>query len=210
MTDDEHARDVVINLIEGVRSAFDRDTTAPQTAENMLIRLAEALFPVSTFINQLPGLGHTYGNHFAELASALKDLSEGKKPKLLAIAATSNALPSQQSRARAHIVLAMEAVKKSGISFGDKSRTIKTIDEAAGEIFREITKSRDINQFGSADTFVNWRREFTRATRLRNEEAEELLEVGRAHMDSLRSADDLHSFARSAIKRARRSANWAV
>jgi hypothetical protein len=58
---EQHATDTVFKLIEGVKTAFDRDPDTLKCPENERTRLAEALFPVAGFIHNL--LGPSYGNH---------------------------------------------------------------------------------------------------------------------------------------------------
>jgi hypothetical protein len=218
-TDDAHARDVVRKLIEGVQMAFDRDADAPQTAENMLIRLAEALHPVAEFVNELPVLGPVYANHFNELASALKDWREGRLPDLFDIQTKRKAtISSLQSRARANVVLAVEALMRSGTSFTDKHRSIKTENDAAKEIIREFEQlekalgsasARENTEFSSV--IANWRTEFSRRARSQNDEAMELLEVGRDYIVHLGGdCVALHKFARQRALAADRDATWIV
>jgi hypothetical protein len=178
-----HAGDPAVammaDLIAGVKNAFDQNPDAPQSAENMLYRFAEALPPIATFLSGLPRLGPKYGNHFNELASALKDWREGKHHALFDVETKFTAASSsQQGRAKANVVLAVEALKMAGRGFRDEQLKIKTFEGAAEEVLREF---KTLKKLISKKTIEQWRTEFSRRKR-QCDEATELLEVTRAYM----------------------------
>jgi hypothetical protein len=200
---DDFGVKVIGDLIKGVKDAFDRDPEAPQSAENMLVRFAEALPPIATFLSRLPPLGPKYGNHFNELASALRDWQEGKYHDLFDVAIKHTAASSsQRDRAKANVVLAVEAVKKAGRGFHDEHQSIKTYEEASNEVIREFK----LKGLASKKQIAQWRKEFSRRNR-RWSEAAELLAATRAYMLK-KNAGALLAIARRCGKAALADFGW--
>jgi hypothetical protein len=202
---DEFGVKVLRDLIWGVKEAFDREPNAPQSAENMLVRFAEALPPIATFLNRLPLLGPKYGNHFNELGSALKDWRGGRRHPLFDVRVARTAAPSIEVRGWADVVLAVEAVKRSRRSFRDAHRSIKKYDgENDGAIQEVVREFRKLEDLGGSDKIKTFRTEFSRGTsRGHYAEASELLDIGRQIM--VRLGEDsvaLHEFARQCVRRA--------
>jgi hypothetical protein len=202
---DDFGVKVVGDLIKGVRDAFDRDPDAPPSAENMLVRFAEALPPIATFLNRLPLLGPKYGNHFNELGSALMDWREGRRNPLFDVqVARTAAKPSIEVRGWADVVLAVEAVKKSRMSFRDTHRSIsKFDDENHGAIQELVREFKELEAFGGTDKIKTFRTEFSGdIERGHYAEALELLDVGRKMLKHLEDTASLHQFARQCVRRA--------
>jgi hypothetical protein len=202
---DDFGVKVVGDLIKGVTDAFDRDPDAPPSAENTLIRFAEALPPIATFLNRLPLLGPQYGNHFNELGSALKDWSEGRYHPLFDVQVERTAAaPSFEVRGWADVVLAVEAVKKSGRSFRDAHRRIRKFDgENDGAIQEILREFEELKTFGGMNKIKTFRTEFTRdRDRGHYAEALELLNVGREVLKRIEDPASLHQFARQCVRRA--------
>jgi hypothetical protein len=193
------------DLIKGVREAFDREPNAPPSAENMLVRFAEALPPIATFLNRLPLLGPKYGNHFNELGSALKDWSEGRHHPLFDVqTGRAAAAASLEVRGWANVVLAVEAIKKSGRSFRDAHRSIEKFDdEDTGAIQEVVREFEELKKLGGSKKIKTFRTEFSRdSDRGHYAEALELLDVGREFLGHLEDAAALHKFARQCVRRA--------
>jgi hypothetical protein len=192
---------MMVDLISGVKIAFDRDPAAPQSAENMLCRYAEALYPIASFVSQLPGLGPRYGNHLAELASALKDRSEGRGAPLFDVKRTAE-LSSQEVRARANVVLAVEAIKKAGRSFHDEYFKINSFEAAAKELLREFKALKKKWISKDEATIKQWRTQFSRSAR-QEDEATELLRATRAYILTITKIERLagQGCGRDAIER---------
>jgi hypothetical protein len=210
---DEHARDAVFKLIEGVTGAFDRDPDALKCPENERTRLAEALLPIASFIHRL--LGPSYGNHLAELASALNDWNKGANPWLLERKKRrSTPLTSLESRAAVNTILAAEALAASGVSLSDRFRSIN-ITEAISEILWEYKNLKQwVDQKSDSDaamTIRNWQKEFSRKAGRKgvagNDEANELLKEGRSYIYAHNgNIEELQKFARQRAGAAERDA----
>jgi hypothetical protein len=209
----DSAEALVFNLVEGIISAFDRDPDVPQCPENERTRLAEALNTIARFIQKFPHLGPSYSNHFDELASALKDWNKGANPWLLdRQKGISTPLTSLESRASVNIILAVEALVTSKVSLS--KNPYKNIDASVAiseglgkfEGLKKWVDNRSRNASG-VDTIRNWQKEFSRKADRKgvaaNDEANELLEMGRPYIKSLKgNIEGLHDFA---LQRAR----WA-
>jgi hypothetical protein len=208
---DGPAVDMMVDLIAGVKVAFDRDPDMPQSAENMLGRFAESLLPIATFLNRLPPLGPKYGNHFDELASALKDWREGRYHPLFDVQVRrTGAKPSYIVRGWVNVVLAVEALKESGRAFNDAHRAIDDYPAAITELLREFSQLKAYGgKSGAANTIKTWRTEFTRTNREQDAWASELLEMGRIHIERLgNDCAALHKFARVRVQAAVRDFDW--
>jgi hypothetical protein len=209
--------DMVFGLIEGILRAFSRDPDKPQCPENERTRLAEALLSIASFIHGLPHLGPSYANHFAELASALNDWNKGANPSVLKREkGISTPLGSLESRAIANLILAIEALVASRVSWSDRYRRINTSD-AIGEILRKFTRLKGwVDNISGLDieaktTIQNWRREFSRQNDKKgvaaNDEAIELLTIGRDLIKSKNGdIEELHKLARQRAQAAERDA----
>jgi hypothetical protein len=215
----EGAKEMVIKLIEGITSAFDRDPDAFQCPENERTRLAEALYSIASFILKFPNLGPTYANHFAELGTALKDWNKGANPRLFdRQKGSSTPLPTLESRARVNIVLAIEALTASGISLSDRNRSIDDMSGAISEFLSKFptlknwVKTRSRTNASEADIIRNWQGELSRKGDRKgvaaNDEANDLLDVGRSFIESRNgNIQALHDFARQRAKWAEREAS---
>jgi hypothetical protein len=213
----DSAEALVFKLVEGIISAFDRDPDAPQCPENERTRLAEALNTIARFIQGFPNLGPSYANHFDEIASALKDWNKGANPRLLdRQKGISTPLTSLESRASVDIILAVEALKASGVSLSDRYKSIdisRAISEVLGEfkVLKEWVDKKSGVEVATADTILNWRKELSRKAGRKgiaaNDEATELLAAGRDFIKSKNgNIKALRDFARQCAKRAERNA----
>jgi hypothetical protein len=203
---DDFGAKVMEDLVRGVRDAFDREPDAPQSAENMLVRFAEALPPIATFLTRLPPLGPKYGNHLYELASALRDWGEGKRHPLFDGAGKRTAASSsQRMRAKANVVLAVEALKNAGRGFSDRHATIKSYEAATKELLREF---KSLKKWATVNKIAQWRKEFSRRNR-RWDEAKELLEVTREYMIQ-KNCDELLRVAHRCAKGAFGDFTWII
>jgi hypothetical protein len=123
------------DLYADVLRAFTREPDYPRTIANERERYGSALIAIAQFFS---GLGdRRLGDRFFELASAIVDLNTGTLHPLLRPAHTENrrADPSQLWRARVRVVLAFEALVRSGVARKDAAAQVArkvSVAELAG------------------------------------------------------------------------------
>jgi hypothetical protein len=177
--------------------AFDQEKQLPPSVENRRERLSAGLRVVAKFVASL--VGPKYADPFDELASVQVDLNAGALPELAVPAnyGTRRPDPSQTWRARANVVLAIEALIASG--------------QRPSNILAEIsTRHPSIMNLAGPKagnlrvTLSGWRKEF-RQNRIKNSEASDLFAIGRKLIEARRGdAAALREIARGRLRAAKR------
>jgi hypothetical protein len=195
----------VVDLVKNLRIAFDQEPQLPPSVENRRERLSAGVRVVAKFVGTLVGLGPKYADPFDELASVLADLNAGAWPELVVPAnyRTRRPDPSQVWRARANVVLAVEALIAV--------EALKASGRRPSDVLKEIaTKHPSIRNLAGAKagilhrTLSGWRKEF-RQNRVKNSEASDLFAIGRELIESRRGdTAALREIARHRLRAARR------
>jgi hypothetical protein len=198
--EDDYRRTIAIleHLGRGLHTAFDQEPNASPSVENRRERLSAGLRAVAIFIEKL--VGPKYADPLDELASVLADLNVGAWPELVVPAnyGTRRPDPSQLWRARANVVLAIEAYIASGRRLSDVLTKFSTRYNS----IKSLAGPKAGNLRG---TLSGWRKEFRRQNRVKNSEASELFAIGRDLIES-RKGDpaELRAIARNRLQAARR------
>lgn len=159
--------------------------------------MSAGLRVVAKFLSAL--VDPRYVDQFDELASVLVDLNAGSWPQLVVPAnlGTRRPDPSQEWRARANVVLAIEALIASGRRPSDVLVEMSTKHHS-------ITNLAGAKAGNLRDVLSGWRKEF-RQKRIKNFEASELFAVG---SDLIKARKDdvaaLREIARSRLQAAKR------
>jgi hypothetical protein len=176
-------------LCQDIRKAFSQESDAPPTPGNERERYAAALVIIGQYFVSVAG--KPLGGRFFELGSAIADLNVGTVHPLLRPARAAYRPPdhSQLWRARAHVVLGLEACLRSGLNQ----------EEAAAKIARQLPSIAKLAGMKAKDStvqtiVVGWRKEF-KAGRVKNFEASEVFAEGMNRIEELKSSQDLREFA---------------
>ena len=194
--EDDYRRTIAIleQLGRGLHTAFDQEPNASPSVENRRERLSAGLRAVAIFIEKL--VGPKYADPLDELASVLADLNVGAWPELAVPAnyGTRRPDPSQIWRAKANVILAIEAYIASGQRLSDVLDEFSTKHHSlTGARLRILRR-----------TLSYWRKEF-RQGRIKNSEASDLFAIGRDLIDFLRGdTAALRKFARNRLQQAKR------
>ena len=186
-----------VKLRRDLHTTFDQESNASPSVGNRRERLSAGLRMVAIFIEKL--VGPKYADPFDELASVLADLNAGAWPELAVPAnyGTRRPDPSQKWRARANVVLAIEAY----IACGRRLSDVLTEFSTRHHSIRSLTGTKSGNLRG---TLSGWRKEF-RQGRIKNSEASDLYAIGRDFIDARRGdTAALCEFARNRLQQARR------
>ena len=181
-----------------VDQAFNQEADHQPTPFNEREQLAAALAGVAQCFASV--IGRPIGDRFFELASAIADLNVGSVPPLLKPERADHrrADASQMWRARAHIVLGLEALLQSGL---DRDKAIAKIERQSANVVNLARVRRD--RFKLGVVVLGWRREF-RANRVKNFEANEVFAAGIKCIHLPNSAHDWRAFARHQFAEAAR------
>jgi hypothetical protein len=186
-------------LHQTVTRAFNQEPDHQRTTFYERERLAAALVGVAQYFTSV--IGRPIGDQFFELASAIEDLNVGTVHPLLKRERADHrrADPSQVWRARAHTVLGLEALLRSGLNRDEAIAKIASHCPNVADLAR-VRRDRfklDVIVFG-------WRREF-KANRVKNFEANEVFAEGIKRIDLLKSAHRHRAFALRQFAEAARS-----
>ena len=187
----------LVKLRRGLHTAFDQEPNASPSVENRRERLSAGLRVIAIFIEKL--VGTKYADPFDEVASVCADLNAGAWPELAVPAnyGTRRPDPSQIWRARANVILAIEAYIASGQRLSDVLEKFSTKHHSIRSLTRGNTKNL-------RRTLSYWRKEF-RQGRIKNSEASDLFAIGRDLIDSRRGdAAALREIARNRLQQAKR------
>jgi hypothetical protein len=187
----------MVALANELRVAFDQEPQLPPSVENRRERLSAGVRLIAKFVLTL--VGPKYADPFDELASVLADLNAGAWPELVVPAnyGTRRPDPSQVWRARANVVLAIEAYIASGRPLSEVLTEFSTRHHS----IRSLTGAKSKNL---RSTLSGWRKDFRRG-RIKNSEASDLFAIGRDLIDARRGdTAALREFARNRLQRARR------
>jgi hypothetical protein len=176
-------RDLVGELLKQVNRAF----TEPSDASLARIdeereRYASALLSMALFFGKF---GAPFAGRFFELASLITDLELGIRHDLLTPAIVNNRPPdsSQMWRARACVVLALDALVRTG----------RPTAGAAAEIARDYPQLASLINAKKKDnvlitnlskTMIDWRKKFA-ARVVKNSDANDFYEIGAEIMENL-------------------------
>ena len=121
-----------VKLRRGLQTAFDQEPNASPSVENRRERLSAVLRAVAIFVEKL--VGPKYADHFDEMASVCADLNAGAWPELAVPTnyGTRRPDPSQIWRARANVILAIEAYIASGRPLSEVLTEFSTNITASG------------------------------------------------------------------------------
>jgi len=163
---------VLIGTYNEVAKAFSQEPEYPSTPFNERERYSAALVVLAGCFDKLGA--RDIGRRFFELASAIADLNVGTVHALLRPERADNrrADTSQMWRARVRIILAFDALERSGLSQ----------DAAAAQVVRKLPNiDALVGAKGKASslqtTILGWRKALL-AGRVKNFEAQELLSAG--------------------------------
>ena len=180
-----------------IKIAFDNDRMEPK--EDRRERCATALIVVADFVTRV--VGHDYGDHFFEMASAITDLNDGTVADLLRPKVT-GARPRDSSklwRARAYVAVALQALIFGGQKPLDAARKLLHEFPEIAKLASRNSRSRDVKT-----TILEWRKGFN-AGRVKNFEARALYDAGRKLIDFKQwDTPDLKNFARGRVRAALR------
>ena len=200
--EDDYRRTIAIleqfvKLGRDLHTAFDQEPNASPSVGNRRERLSGGLRAVAIFIEKL--VGQKYADPFDELASVLADLNAGARPELVVPAnyRTRRPDPSQKWRARANVILAIEAY----IASGQRPSDVLTEFSTRHHSIRSLTGAKSGKLCG---TLSGWRKEFRQGP-IKNSEASELFAIGRELIEAPRGdTAALREIARNCLQRARR------
>jgi hypothetical protein len=199
--DDRHRTNAIleqfVKLGRDLHTAFDQEPNASLSVENKRERLSAGLRVVAIFIEKL--VGTKYADPFDEMASVFADLNAGASPELAVPANYGTRRPdsSQVWRARANVILAIEALIASGERPTDVLSEISTSHQS----IKRLAGAKAGNLRG---TLSGWRKQF-RQNRVKNSEASDLFAIGREVIEARRgNAAALRHFAQNCLLRATR------
>jgi hypothetical protein len=159
-------------LHRNVARAFEQEPDYPRNPTNEREQYATALNSIAQYFSAL--VGRPIGDRFFELASAIADLNVGTVNVLLRPVRADNrrADTSQAWRARARVVLGLEALIRSGLDRNSAAAQLTRKFPRIAELVRAKARTSSLQT-----TIFGWRKRLL-AGRIKNFEAQELFSAG--------------------------------
>jgi hypothetical protein len=190
-------------LMQLVNIAFNQDPDLSHSVKHERERLAAALISVAQFSRKYNAL---VAHRFFELGSAIADLNSGIQCDLLKPARSGSQRPphsSQVWRARARVVLGLDALIRSGLTQAAAAKNIAKEFPLLKSLVSEKRCNDKILGIDLSQTIVNWRK---KSPSWKNWEAVTVYKEGKEIiMEKLASngnKDDLVAFANGQLKSA--------
>ena len=201
-SDSINVREPLIKMLKGIQAAFD-SALPPKGMREWQKRREEYATALISFAKFWDEIGcYREGMLFFELASALEDRNAGVRHPLLDAEVpkvTRPPDPSQIWRARANVIVALEALIATGVSHRDAIGKIATTNQ------RGLKGLAGAKSETLESALENWRKQFRKKRGVRNAEANELFEVGFALIEKRKgNTAELHAISRNRLRAARR------
>jgi hypothetical protein len=179
-----------------IAQAFEQEPDCPRNPANERERYVAALNSIAQYFTSL--VGRPIGERFFELASAIADLNVGTVHPLLRPVRPDNrpADPSQLWRARARVVLGLEALLRFGLNRSDAAAKIARDYSSIAKLAGANARTSNLQT-----TLFGWRKRLLLG-RIKNFEAQELFSAGLETIAALPQDQHLAEFAERQLSEA--------
>jgi hypothetical protein len=178
-----------------IAQAFEQEPDCPRNPANERERYVAALNSIAQYFTSL--VGRPIGERFFELASAIADLNVGTVHPLLRPVRPDNrpADPSQLWRARARVVLGLEALLRFGLNRSDAAAKIALDYPSIAKLAGAKARNSDLQT-------TLWVAQAPFVGRIKNFEAQELFSAGLETIAALPQDQHLAEFAERQLSEA--------